>query len=212
MAEYQMQPSNLPNKEGKKVLFPRLKVYSQVDTDTLVEYISAACSFTPGDIKGAVEAMVQAIGSEMAMGHSVKIEGLGTFVPELKLRKGKERETDDGTEGSKRNATSICVSGIRFKADKRLVRETAKRCTLTRSREKCNRSSTRYTPEERLALAVEYIEAHGLMHIADYSRLTGLLHNAAALELRRWASQPDSGITRHGRGSHVIYIKQPNNP
>ena len=33
MAEYEMQEMNLPNKEGKRVLYPRLVQRGQADTD-----------------------------------------------------------------------------------------------------------------------------------------------------------------------------------
>lgn len=38
--------------------------------------------------------------------------------------------------------------------------------------------------------------------------MTGLLRNAAALELKRWSEMPDSGIGYTGRGSHKIYIRK----
>lgn len=33
MAEYQMQTSNLPNKDGEKKLFPRIKIWGQVNPE-----------------------------------------------------------------------------------------------------------------------------------------------------------------------------------
>ena len=40
MAEYQMQTSNLPNKDGEKKLFPRIKIWGQVDLDYLAQRIN----------------------------------------------------------------------------------------------------------------------------------------------------------------------------
>ena len=31
MAEYNMQELNLPNEEGKRIFYPRIKLYGQVD-------------------------------------------------------------------------------------------------------------------------------------------------------------------------------------
>lgn len=152
MAEYQMQESNLPNEEGKKLLYPRMKLWSQVDLEYLANNINYASAFTPGDIMGLVRSLTQEIASQMAQGNSVKVDGLGIFTPSLGLRQGVEPET--GEEGSrKRNSASICIDNIDFRADKQFIEETGRRCTLNRSKQKPARSSKRFTPEQRLKLA-----------------------------------------------------------
>ena len=93
MAEYQMQTSNLPNEDGEKILFPRIKIWGQVDLDYLAQRINYASTFTPGDIIGLVKSLTQAIAREMGEGHSVKVDGLGVFTPSLGLREGFERES-----------------------------------------------------------------------------------------------------------------------
>ena len=200
-----MQESNLPNKEGKRILFPRMRLQGQADLDDMIQNICHASSFTPGDVKGMVRALAEEIAREMSAGKSVKIDGIGIFSPALGLKKGVERET--GEEGAtRRNATSIHVSDIHFKADKSLLRQTDSRCTLERSARKFRKSSAKYTPEERLAMAREYLEAHAFLTVAGYCELTGLLRNAAAQELKQWAADPASGITSKGARSHKVYV------
>ena len=79
---------------------------------------------------------------------------------------------------------------------------------LERSDWKFRKSSTRYTPEERLGLAREFLETHSYLTVSDYAALTGLLRNAAAKELRRWAEDETSGIGRSGRGTHRVYVRR----
>lgn len=57
-----------------------------------------------------------------------------------------------------------------------------------------------------LALAVKYLEEHPYLTVADYRRLTGLLHTTAANELRQWAKQPESRIDTSGRATHRVYV------
>ena len=64
------------------------------------------------------------------------------------------------------------------------------------------------TPEERLGLAREFLETHSYLTVSDYAALTGLLRNAAAKELRRWAEDETSGIGRSGRGTHRVYVRR----
>ena len=52
MAEYEMQEMNLPNKDGKRILYPRLVQHGQASTDYIAKILSEKSSFTRGDIKG----------------------------------------------------------------------------------------------------------------------------------------------------------------
>lgn len=124
MAEYNMQELNLPGEDGKRILYPRMKLYGQVNLETITEKIAYASSFTRGDIIGLMQAITDEIAYQMGQGYSVKIDNLGVFTPALGLRQDRERET--GEEGdTKRNAVSICLKDIHFKVDKELLYRTA---------------------------------------------------------------------------------------
>ena len=178
MAEYNMQELNLPGEDGKRILYPRMKLYGQVDLETITEKIAYASSFTRGDIIGLMQAITDEIAYQMGQGYSVKIDNLGVFTPALGLRQDRERET--GEEGdTKRNAVSICLKDIHFKVDKELLYRTARHCHLKRSTDKFQRSSQVFSPQERLERAKKYLEKNSFMTQADYCQLTGLLKSAA---------------------------------
>ena len=209
MAEYQMQELTLPNEEGKKTTYPRMKLWGQVDLGYLASRISHASSFTPGDIMGLVTALTDSIAYEMAQGKSVKIDGLGIFTPSLGLRPQAEEQRDLRENEGKPytpNAASLCLRNINFRADKEFIQKTASQCHLSKSERKPQRSSTRYTPQQRLKLAQDYLQTHPLLKVRDYCQLTGLLKSAASRELREWIANPESGIDYKGRGTHKIYI------
>ena len=207
MASYEMQESNLPNEEGKCILFPRMKLWGQTDLDEIARKISRATTFTPGDVKGLVQAFIEEMAGEMSDGKSVKIDGIGIFTTALGLRDGFERESGE-KDGTRRNATSVCLKDIHFRVDKELLTQTARRCHLERSTWKFRKSSTRYTPEERLKLAQQFLETHPFLTVADYMQLTGLLRATASKELKRWREDPESGIGARGRGSHKVYVRR----
>ncbi|MGR4837257.1 MULTISPECIES: HU family DNA-binding protein [unclassified Bacteroides] len=209
MAEYDMQEFTLPNEEGKRIFYPKMQLYGQKDLEEIAETISNATTFTRGDIVGLAQAITEEIAHNMGGGYSVKIKGLGIFTPALGLREGKERESDEEGE-PKRNAASICLKDIHFKADKEFVHETARNCHLQRARyKKCRRSSQLFSPQERLAMAKEYLRKNLIMSVADYCRLTGLLKTAAATELREWEENPETGIGSKGRRTHKVYVLKP---
>ncbi len=211
MAEYDMQELTLPNEDGKRIFYPKMQLYGQKDLGDIAETISKTTTFTRGDIMGLVQAITEEIAYNMSGGYSVKIKGLGIFTPALGLREGKERESAEEGE-SKRNAASICLKDIHFKADKELVYETARNCHLQRARyKKCRRSSQFFSPQERLVMAKEYLRKNLVMSVAEYCRLTGLLKTAAAKELREWEENPETGIGSKGRRTHKVYVLKPDN-
>jgi hypothetical protein len=64
-----------------------------------------------------------------------------------------------------------------------------------------------YTPEERLAMALSFMEKNGAMKVRHYMMLTGLSHTKAADELKKYESNPTSGITSVGRLAGKVYVK-----
>lgn len=105
------------------------------------------------------------------------------------------------------SARSLQLTSVNFRADKTLVREANHQCKLERYGESRIRQSP-YTKEQRLQIALEYMEKNGAMHIADYMELTGLSRTTATLELKAFRQDPTSGITFVGRGSQKVYVKK----
>lgn len=194
------------NQTGEQRSYPRLILDGQTTTDELAEAIAAGTTFGAGEVKGLLSALAERLAVEMRRGKSVKVDGIGTFTAALGLREGFDPETP-GT-ATRRNARSITVRTIRFRPDKALVSETGRGLRLERAEEKAAASSARYTPEERAALARDFLERRPVLRVADYCRLTGLLPTMAREELRRLAADPQSGLAADGAGSHRVYVKR----
>lgn len=207
MAEYEMQQLTLPNGGEKPLLYPRMRLQGCIDLEYLAEKISSRTTYAKSEVKAAMQEITEWMTRYMADGYSVKIEGLGTFTASLGLRKGKERETDEPGE-RRRNAASICVRNVHFRPDKELVKRTDAICRPVRSTRKFQRSSDQYTPQERLQLALAFLDKYGMMKVLDYCMLTGLLKVKASRELVAWSEDPESGICARGEGSHKIYIRR----
>ena len=124
------------------------------------------------------------------------------------LSEGKETDTLDGDE-QKRNARSIMVNGVNFRASKDLIKETARHCELKRAGVSRIHHSP-YSPEERITLALKYLDENHFMRVADYMKLTGLRKTSATLELKRLREDPANGITTEGKRNGMIYVKRNN--
>ena len=133
MAKYIKQEVPDMQKTGKQKAFYRLKVERNVDFE---EFIQRLCSYHRGISRGeALRVLVSAsdvLAELLGEGYSVTLDNWGTFKATIGLEEGKEMDTIDGSE-SKRNARSLCLDGVNFLADKKLIRNARSHCKLERA-------------------------------------------------------------------------------
>lgn len=207
MAKYFMQEMPDMRKEGETLLYPRMEITGTCETEELVETCIKGSTFNRGEVRGALDLIAGTMARFMAEGRSVRIEGIGLFTPTLTLKKGKEREDAEGNS-PRRNAASIEIGRINFRADKSLISETNSHCNLERgsSVKKCRKPKT--TAEERLVMAKKYLEENPFLTVTEYSKLVELNRTTAAKELKAWATDTESGITMKGSGTHKVYVRR----
>ena len=206
MAKYIKQEMTDLSGKGEEKVYYRLQSESNIDFNALAEYVGRHNGMmSKGLVINVMEHVVDAMAELIGKGHSVTIDGLGTFRASLGLEKDKELDIFDGDE-TKRNARSLRLTGINYRADKVLIREANRHCKLERAGEACLHHSP-YSKEERLKLALQYLEEHGAMRVVKYMELTGLSRTKAAMELKEFRQDLSSGITFIGRGSAKVYVK-----
>lgn len=192
--------------KGEEKVYYRIQTQRNIGFKELTEYIERHNNLmNRGLVKNVVDHVVDAMAELIGDGYSVTIDGLGTFKASLELEKDKEMDTFDSDE-TKRNARSLRLKGISYRADKVLVREANKHCKLERAGESRLHHSP-YSKEERLKLALQYLEKNGAMRVADYMELTGLSRTKATLELKEFRQDTSTGITFVGRRSTIVYVK-----
>ena len=161
---------------------------------------------TPATIQAVMTAVCDQLAKELAKGNNVRIDGLGTFRAKLGLNSytpGRVMDTfEEGT--TKRNAASLGVTGVGYKADKEFVRNVAGKCKLERGGEDRIRKS-KYTKVERIERAIQFLRKEGFMHVKDYARLNGLSYSTAYRELDHDLSGESAVITSRGNKSARIY-------
>ena len=155
-------------------------------------------------ILGVMSLVSEKLALNMAEGFSVKLDGIGTFNAKLGVRDDMLQDAFEEGERS-RNAHSIMVTGVAYRADNDLIRSTNRKCTLVRGGVSRIRKS-KLTKEQRVQKAHEFLEKNMFMRVPDYVRLTGLSRTTASMELRRLALDPSSGITSKGARSQKFYV------
>ena len=206
MAKYIKQEMIDLSGKGEEKIYYRLQTERNIDFNELAQEIELRHgNINRGLVKNVMTHVVDAMAELLGKGHSVSIDGLGTFRASLGLKEEKEMDTFDGDE-TKRNARSLRLSGINYRADKEFVKNANRHCKLERAGEARLHHSP-YSKEERLKLALQYLEKHGAMRVVDYMNLTKLSRTKATLELKEFRQDASSGITCIGRGSAKVYVK-----
>ena len=207
MAKYIKQELPDLQQTGEQKVYYRLKTNRNIDTPEFVRSLSHAFNgMKEGDIIRVLMATADHLGELLGEGYSVTLNGIGNFKATIGLEEDKELDTLDGNE-TKRNARSLQLKGVNYRADKELIKKASQHCKLEREGiARIHRSP--YSKEERLTLALEYLEKHGAMKVANYMELTGLSRTAATLELQEFRRDTTSGIDFIGRGSAKVYVKR----
>ena len=207
MAKYIKQELPDLQQTGEQKVYYRLKTNRNIDTPEFVRSLSHTFNgMKEGDIIRVLMATADHLGELLGEGYSVTLNGIGNFKATIGLEEDKELDTLDGNE-TKRNARSLQLKGVNYRADKELIKKASQHCKLEREGiARIHRSP--YSKEERLTLALEYLEKHGAMKVANYMELTGLSRTAATLELQEFRRNITSGIDFIGRGSAKVYVKR----
>lgn len=207
MAKYIKQ--EMPNLNGTEEpqVYYRMQIHRGINSKEFVKHISRNGSVTDrAAIEGAIMRIADGLAELLGNGYSVTLDGIGTFKAGLGVKEDKEIDSFDGGE-TKRNARSIQLTHIRYRADKHLVMEANRRCKLEKAGESRLRQSP-YTKEERLKLALDFLEKRGAMRVSDYVELTGLSRSVATKELIEFRRDLSSGISFIGRGNNKVYVKR----
>ena len=206
MAKYIKQEIADMRGTGETKAYYRMKTIRNIGMKEFIEIMTRYGGLTEGIAIAALTQASDTLAELMGMGYTVSIDGFGTFKATVGLKRFKEMDTIDGDE-AKRNAQSLCVDGVNFKADKELVKQVSIKCKLERSHVSRLRKSP-YSREERVALAMKFIEENGFMRLTDYVQLTRLSRSTACRELMELCADKSSSINTSGRRTHKVYVKR----
>ena len=211
MPKYILQELPGELSDGKKIVFPKMQSYTLHDYETVVKHMREhAGSFSEGTIKGIFDALVSVMETWMPMGHNIKIDGLGVFSLSLGFDETSPSEKTamkDSGDNPKTKYRHVCIKGINFKPDQKLLQALNKDTIFERAEADVQvPQKTKLSREERLAIAKDIIEKNGYMTLYDYSIATRQCRTVASKDLRQIVADPNSGITTRGTHSHKVWI------
>ena len=211
MAKYVLQELPGEMTDGKIIVYPKMQTYSLHDYETVIEHMhDYAGSFSEGMIRGVFDALVSVMKSWMPMVHNIKIDGLGVFSLTLGFDESSPSEMaelENADDNPKTKYRHVCIKGINFKPDPKLLQALNKEATFERGETDVQvPQKTKLSLEERLARAKAIIAKNGFMTLYDYANATHQSRSVASKDLRKIVADPTSGITTRGSHSHKVWI------
>ena len=211
MPKYILQELPGEMTDGKKIVYPKMQTYSLHDYETVIEHMrDYAGSISDGMIRAVFDALLSVMKSWMPMGHNIKIDGLGVFSLTLGFDESslsEKAELKNVDNDPKTKYRHVCIKGINFKPDQKLLQALNKEATFERGESDVQvPQKTTLTREERIARAKAIIAKNGFMTLYDYANATHQSRSVASKDLRQIVSDPTSGITTRGTHSHKVWI------
>ena len=211
MANYILKEMAEGMADGHKTLYPKMQTYSLHDYETVIEHMrDYAGSLSKGTIKAVFDALVSVMESWMPMGHNIKIDGLGVFSLTLGFDESspsEKAELKNVEDNPKTKYRHVCIKGINFKPDQKLLQSLNNEATFERSEADVQvPQKTKLSREERIAKAKAIIAKNGFMTLYDYANATNQSRSVASKALRKIVADPTSGITTRGSHSHKVWV------
>ena len=211
MAKYVLQELPGEMTDGKKIVYPKMQTYSLHDFETVIEHMhDYAGGISDGMIKAVFDALVSVMKSWMPMGHNIKIDGLGVFSLALGFDESSPSEKaamESADDNPKTKYRHVCIKGINFKPDPKLLQALNKEATFERGEaDVLVPQKTKLSREERLAKAHAIIAKNGYMTLCDYANATHQSRSVASKDLQKIVADSTSGITTRGSHSHKVWI------
>ena len=206
MLKYVLQ--ELPQmQDGQKSVYPKLLVYNQIGNEKIVDAFQKFAQMQPGPVTGVLRALPEILQRYLTEGHTVKIDGLGTF--SLSLEFDDEKPAEITGKGEETGYRHVRVKSINFNPDREFLHSVQAEAEMERAETDVRRlEKSPYTREERLQRALNHLRTHSFITLNEYANMNGLKRTAASLELNSLAEDPASGIKANGAAPHKVWVKR----
>lgn len=208
MANYILREMPDIRNAGRKTVYPQLETYTRINLDELAQHICQNGSvYDAGTIKGVITRVEEAIVNWLSNGHTVKLDGLGTFSLSLQFADGKDIDMKD--DDDRMAYRRVEVRTLNFRPDDEMV-QNLRRATELERRVGSVKSFRRgrFTPQERINRALSVIGEQGYITLSQYARLNGMSDPVASRELKAIVQDPDCPIAVRGRAPHRVWVKK----
>ena len=205
--DYIMQEMPDVHKTGEKKFYPKVKHAHCIPHNTIGNAFVDLSTTPRAWFESVMKGLPEVLNAYLSEGHSVKIDGLGTFDLILGLLTEEERNSPK-RQKVHANQDGVYIKKINFLPEKEWLRGLRKSTELNRAKSVREQLGGSATQEERLQVVLKYIEEKGGMSVRDYMTLTGLGRVKADKELNAFCEERENGIRCVLMGKSKVYVKK----
>ena len=208
MAKYKLQEMPSLNGVGKKRVYPKMVTNRQLDTKEFIEKMRFHNhTISASVITAVLTDIADYLGEMLAMGYTVKLDGLGTYSLSLDFDDDKPVEMQD--DDDKMLYRKVTVKDVNYKSDPELVKYLKRETELERDMGGVSRLyKKKYTLEERIERGKKWLDSHAFFTLQDYANMNNLSRTTASLELKKLTHGEDAPFDYTGSGSHKIWVRK----
>ena len=210
MTKYKLQEMPDVHNTGKRKVYPKIVTNRTLSRK---EFIKRMQGYHRGISESTTEAVLLDVADMLvemlSMGYNVNLEGIGTF--SLSLGFEDDKPTEMQSEEDKMTYRKVGVKDINFKASPEFLKSVKHETDRALERDMGGVKLIRkqlYSKEERIARALEVIEANGLITLSDYAYINNLSRTAASLELKEISHDETVPIRSVGQHSHKVWVRR----
>ena len=206
--DYVMEKLPDLHKTGETKYYPKVKHENCINHSTIVSLFRDVSTMSRSAIEGVLKELPGVLNMYLTFGHSVKLEGFGTF--DVILGRLTEKEMADRKKVRKvqANRSGVYIKKINFQPDPEWLLELRGMTELNDGKNPTDPFWKTLTKEERLEIALEHIDKHGSMSVRDYMVRTGLGRVKAERDLKEFSANSKNGIgTIEGANNGKLYVK-----
>lgn len=208
MAKYILKEMNDVRNTGERKVYPKLVVNYTVGKDEFVDRVQKHLrAIDKGVVIAVTTGVADVLAELLSEGCNVTIDEIGTFSTSLRFFDDKptEIESDDDSMAYRR----VGVKDINFKTAAELKTKVERKTKFTREVSGVKKlKKNLFTPEERIANALQIIDSKGFFTLSEYAQANNLSRTVASKELAALTADHTSPIETSGRGTHKVWVRR----
>jgi len=210
MPKYKLIEMPDMHNSGSRKVYPKLVVNRTMSQEEFIKKMQGYNrTMSPAVIEAAVTEVRDMLVRLLSMGYNITLDELGTF--SLSLGFEDEKPTEMRGDDDKMNYRKVGVKNVNFKPSPDFVKDVKGETDRDLERDMGGVKVIRkeiYSLDERIARALEVIDARGFIGLTDYAYVNNLSRTAASLELKKVCAKEDSPICSTGQHSHKVWVRR----
>ena len=203
--DFKKLPHTSGSDEEAARLYPQAVKLKTITFKELAEEIEEATTYTVADLRGLMEAVVQAAAKHLNASEHVELEGLGTLSLSIACDKDEEGHQPVITSPDQVKPHHLHVSRVNFDAKPEFIKALKGPFARAETPFPMNQERAIPTPDERRTLLLNHLDERGYISTTTYMQLTRLTRRQASAELNAFVA---SGLlARSGSATHVVFVR-----